>query len=197
MENHTKNPNADPINNYQITIPEMSTLMMNLRKEDKRNLGMMNRFQWIYFVLILFYAGVFILNPDKDLMFRERISGGCYVIGFFLFTLIFRKYYKEYKAVDYSAPLLELLKQAVKRYSIRFKMILLALIPVFFIDAGLTLSAFPRVIPDAPLKSILWIQGVFLLAITLSILAGLWIWKIRSKPIRDEALDMLKDLQNG
>ena len=112
-------------------------LILKLKNEDARNLRISKNFQWIYWILIPIYAGFFILNPDDELNLLSRISGACYVVSFIIFAFIFRKSVKEYKAIDYSLPTLEMMKQAVKRYHLWQPRLLWALLSVLFIDAGL------------------------------------------------------------
>ncbi|HAM98441.1 MAG TPA: hypothetical protein DCQ26_07495 [Marinilabiliales bacterium] len=169
-------------------------LILKLKNEDARNLRISKNFQWIYWILIPIYAGFFILNPDDELNLLSRISGACYVVSFIIFAFIFRKSVKEYKAIDYSLPTLEMMKQAVKRYHLWQPRLLWALLSVLFIDAGLIFSGIEFVDAASFLNRFLWIQATFLPAIGISFGIGVLIWSKRQKPLRDQALRIIKEL---
>ena len=105
-----------------------------------------------------------------------------------IFALFFGKYYEEYKYVDYSLPTIQMLKQAAYRYQPfqnRQVWIVLALI---FIDLALTF--------DWMETTPVWeIQATFIGLITFSILIGIIIWYFKYKPLRDDALRLISELE--
>lgn len=172
----------------------LNTLMEKLKSEDARNLQISKKFQWMYWVLIPIYTGFFILNPDKELGLMSRITGFCYVVSFFIFAFIFRKSVKEYKAIDYALPTLEMMKQAANRYHIWQPRLLWVLLAILFIDAGLSLSAGQHMQDGSFWSNILWIQVAFLPAMGLSFSIGVLIWRMRQKPLRDQARAIIREL---
>jgi hypothetical protein len=176
---------------------DMEALLSNLKKEDLRIEKMLSGLKWMYVVLVIAYSLMFIANPDPDLGWSTRISGVCYVLAFIYLAILFRKYVADQQNTDYSVPLVEMLSKAAERHGMQYRRIWALLPPLFLIDAGISLSIgfqhhFSAV---EPLHRILIVQAVYIPVILVSYLAGYLIWYKRQKPIRDEALKMLKKIQ--
>lgn len=183
-------------NNSTNSIIDMDALIVNLKNEDSRNLKLMRNMKWMYFILIFVYSLLMVVNPDSDLNLHHRISGICYVLAFAYFALIFRKFHKEYSTIDYSLPIFEMLTKAVKRHKMTVSNFLLALPPVLLINIGVSLTEFYRPSSIDPLNRVLIFQAILIPIIVISGYIGYLIWKKRQKPLRDGALQMLKDLEN-
>lgn len=174
----------------------MDTLVINLKNEDSRNLRLMKNFKWIYFVMIIVYTLLLVVNPDPELDIYHRISGLCYVVSFVFFWLIFRKYHKEYSEIDYSLPLFDMLTKAAERYKMGYKNFLLVIPPILLIDVGLTISFTDHLGSTEFINKILFIQAIYIPVICISGFIGYMIWKKRQKPLRDGALQLLKELKS-
>jgi hypothetical protein len=175
---------------------EINSLIRRLQKEDTRNLLVFKRFQWILLVFVIFYSFIFIANPFEDIGLPVRITGICYVIGFLFFGLIFRKYYQEYKSIDYSLPVSEMLQKAAERYNFRYKKTWVTIFPLLLIDAGITISFFQRLSALEPWQRIGLVQMIYIPTLTISFLIGVLFWYKRQKPLRDAALKLLDELRN-
>ena len=174
----------------------IDSLVVNLKKEDLRNLNLMKSFKWIYLVMIIAYALLMVVNPDPDLKLHTRISGICYVVAFGIFMLIFRKYHKEYSEIDYTVPVLEMLSKAAKRYKFRWKSILICLPSIILIDIGVVLSDF-FINPEIDWSSIVIFQLIYFGLMTTSGFVGYIIWRTRQKPLYDGAMQLLKELEGN
>jgi len=188
----TNNTNLEP--NYHAS-NDLDNLMHRMKSEDARNLRISKSFQWMYWIMIPIYAGLMIFNPDKELTILNRISGFFYVLSFVVFAIIFRQNTKEYKQVDYSLPTLEMMKKAVRRYQVWHPRLFLVLLALLLMDIGLTISFFPRLGGESGLMNIVWFQITYFSVMTISFLIGLQIWRTRQKPIRDQALAIVKELE--
>ena len=104
-----KTNNIDPI--------DMNSLISGLRAEDTRNVRISKVLQWVYFIFVPFYLIVFNIPMGEEITLKERIGGLCYALAFLIFALIFRNMHKEYNSVDYALPTIDVMKQAVKRYT--------------------------------------------------------------------------------
>jgi hypothetical protein len=181
-------------NNEPNNFIDMDALLLNLKNEDSRNLKLMKNFKWMYFGMIIFYSLLMIVNPDPELELHHRISGLCYVISFVFFWLIFRKYHKEFSQIDYSLPSSEMLAKAADRYKMKVKNYLLLIPPLVLMDIGLTISFTYRLSSIELINKILLIQAIFIPIMLISGFIGYMVWRKRQKPLRDGALQMLKDL---
>ena len=192
-ENNSRNlisNNEHELNNFI----DMDTLLANLRNEDKRTLRTMKNMRWLYIVMIAIYTLLMVVNPDPELQLHHRISGLCYVLSFAIFVLIFKKYYKEFSSIDYSLSSSEMFAKAAERYKLNLKRYLLVIPPLLLIDAGLTISEYYRWTSIDPLIRILITQAVYLGVILIACFIGYLIWRKRQKPLREGALQMLKEL---
>lgn len=167
----------------------LDSLTSRLRKEDKNYATLMKVVQVIYLAFIPIYA---VLTTSEYVDSKEKnvlISGACAIAGFIVFIVLFRVYYKDYKYVDYSLPTLQLLKKAVYRYQPFQWRALWVLLALVLMDFGLTLSWLDEGI------SIAHSQAFFGGAILLGLIIGLVWWYIKYKPLRDDALKLLKELE--
>jgi len=182
--------------NTKVNGADINKLVQRLKKEDTRNLQTFKRFQWMFLVLVILYSFIFIFNPFEELEWIYRLTGICFVSAFIIFGLIFRKYYREYKSIDYTLPVIEMLKKAADRYSLQYKKLWITIFPVLLIDAGVTISFFQRLSNYAPWERIGLVQLLYIPTMIISALIGIWIWYKRQKPLRDGALKLLEELEN-
>lgn len=186
--------NKEMLNNSNGDKAELNRLVQRLQKEDTRNLLTLKRFQWIFIGLISFYSIVFILNPLAGFELRYRLTGICYVLAFVIFGLIFRKYYREFKSIDYSLPVSDMLQKAAERYSFRNKNTWWVIPPLLLIDAGLTITLFHRITGFTTWERIGLVQLLYIPIMIIAFLFGVRNWYKRQKPLRDAALELLDEL---
>lgn len=189
-----------PENKSQISdnenLIDMEALLSNLKKEDLRIEKMLSGLKWMYVVLVIAYSLMFIANPDPDMGWSTRISGICYVLAFIYLAILFRKYVKDQKNTDYSLPIVEMLTRAADRHGMQYRRLWALIPPLLMIDAGISLSiGFQHHFSTVqPLERILIVQAFYIPVILISYFVGYLIWRKRQKPIRDEALKMLKKI---
>lgn len=174
----------------------IDSLVVNLKKEDLKNLNLMKIFKWIYLVMIIAYTLLMVVNPDSDLKLHNRISGICYVVGFGIFMLIFRKYHKEYSEIDYTVPVVEMLSKATKRYKFRWKSIVITLPSLILIDIGVVLSSYFDT-PEIDWYRVFYFQLFYFTLMFISGFIGYLIWKKKQKPLYEGAMQLLKELEGN
>jgi len=173
----------------------MDSLIRSVKSEDARNLRISKSFLWIYIVLAIVYTGLIVINPDPELKLIDRISGTCYIASMVVFAWIFRAGLKEYKSIDYSLPLIEMLRKVAKRYQLRARKFLILSIPILLMDAGLTLSFYEDLLPMEPINRVLIIQVIYIPVMTISGFIGYLVWRRKQKPLRDNALMLIEELE--
>ena len=119
----------------------------------------------------------------------DLIAGFCLALAFLIFALVFGSYQKEYKSVDYSLPILLMLKQAAERYHPFRKKSILALLAILLIYANLSLRSQSEFSTFS--------QIIFCLVVILAILIGLVIWYFKYKPLRDNALANIAEIEGN
>ena len=169
----------------------LDKLVGKLQLEDRRNLMIMRNFQWFMWIMAPLYLLIFIAAPFGEVNRYERIGGICFSLAFLFFAFIFRKYKKVYSQVDYGLPTFKMLTLAVKRYNLHFSRIAMTLIPVLIIDLGMFFMSFPY----DRFQDIIHFQVIYLGLIVVAIIAGMAIWRIREKPLRDAAKSLLSELE--
>ncbi len=192
MENneikHKKENDKNETNNYI----DMSTLISKLKAEDSTNLQLSKMFKWVYIALIVIYAIILLVNYEKDLL--NLFSDLSFIISFILFAIIFVYNEKEYKKIDYSLPLVQMLKKGADRYKLTLPRNLVVFLPVLIMDIGLTLNFYDEPFGGTSFNRVLIVQAIYLPVMFLSGYIGFKVWKKKQKPLRDEALKMLKEL---
>ncbi|HKJ43336.1 MAG TPA: hypothetical protein VKA27_14660 [Sunxiuqinia sp.] len=174
----------------------MNDLLNKLKKEDQFLLRLYKGIQILYWILIPVYTMFFVFAPDKELTLIERFGGGCAVIAFIIFVIIFRKRIKEQKSVDYSLPSVQMLEHAAERYKIWKPEIKWALLAVLITDVGMVLLSYDEMKGLSPIMRILQIQYIFIPMIIVAILVGIFWWYKKHKPLRDHALELLEELKS-
>jgi len=174
---------------------DINGLIPGLEKEDRRNVRVMRNFQWLMWIMIPVYFGLLVVNPDKDLTWNYRAGGACYVLAFLAFALVFRVYIKEYKMVDYGLPTTVMLRKAIERYQLFHPKKLFVLIPVALVDAGLIFFSLNHDSADDSI-SILTSQILYWGGMLLGASIGVLIWRKKQKPLRDAALELLREIES-
>jgi len=167
----------------------LGRLVSKLKKEDANYSRILKSVQVVYWLLI----PVMIVLTIRDFMDTKNtamlISGVCFVLGLFIIVIGFRKLYKEYKWVDYSLPVVQMLKKAIKRYTPFQKGTSGVYIGVLLIDVGLTLERMDR-------ESIWETQVFFLGAVGIGAVIGLIWWYFQYKPLQDESKRLLREIES-
>ena len=185
-------------NESNTTQPHLNDLIHQLRKEDERNKKSTNRFKIFYFVFGAVYALVFIFHYvfDEDNTWTDSLSGLFYVLAWVTFALLFRKANKEYSQIDYSLPTIEMLRKAAQRYKLFQPRLIIALAAVLLINIASSLNKVVIPMTQDAISDIIQFQIIFAIAISVSFIIGLVVWHKRQKPIRKNALTLIKELEN-
>ncbi len=189
----------DMNNNLNHTIeslPNLELFTSKLKKEDEYNLKISKTFFRIYIGFIGFYFIIMIVNLFFDRGLIHVLSQILFILSFVAFVLIFRDNLKIFKKIDYSLPLAEMLNAVVKRYHLKLGYLLILLIPIVLMDGGLTLSFYEDLESLSPLNRVLIVQAFYIPVMAISALIGILIWRHKQKPLRDKALELLKELEN-
>lgn len=168
----------------------LDALVHRLKTEDAQYARIVKNLQVIYwiFIPVLSVVALFSFMESNDII--QLIGDLCFIISFLIFALFFRRFYKEYKYVNYSLPTIRMLKEAAYRYKpfqLKSAWLLIALL---FIDVGLCLNRslnFP----------VLKVQLYFICVVIVSAIIGLIIWRYKYKPLRDDALFLIKEIEGA
>ena len=190
--------NNNSTSNQGITNPEnnLDSLINELKEKDEKIRNTLRNFSILLTILIFFYFGLMVINPDKGLTIYQRISGVCYVTAFIAGAVMFRNEYIKLSAKNYSSPILTILKEQTEKlrfFSKRFfKMLLLPVI----ISIGLSIAP-PRYIPtDWPqMKIILFLQFVFWTVMIIAGVIGYFVTRKKNQPFLDSINAIIKDLE--
>jgi len=178
-------------NNQEIDIEKLAK---DLEKEDTRYLALTSSFKWIMWVLAPVYFIIFLIGIIVDRPEIDKIGFLFFSLGFLSFALLFKSLHREYKAVDYGVPTLEMLRKAASRYALWQPKTYLTIIPVLLCALGFSFTAqrgFP--FEDQSMRILVGF-GSILLLLSCSALVGYFIWRKRQKPLRDKALAILQEM---
>lgn len=167
----------------------MPEIVNRLRDKDQNYAKLSKRFQYVYFAFIPIYVIMIIAHLIQGEPLQYTLSGVFYLLGMLSFAFIFRYYSKHYNTINYAEPTLIMLKKAAKRYKPFQRITLVVLIPLVFINLGLTLSS----LEDH--TSILTIQLFFWGALSFGLIGGIILWYVKYKPMRDDILKLIADLE--
>jgi hypothetical protein len=173
--------------NGKMMNPYLNDLISKLRNEDERYARISKSFLIVYWALIPIYLVLITRDVIVKGSIEDIASSLCFLFGMIAFAFLFSTYYKEYKSVDYAQSTLIMLKKAVRRYTPFYGMGWMAFLGVLLINIGLSLRSLFE-------SDLVTIQIVFWGAMIAAVLIGLSIWWVRYKPIRDEALRLVREL---
>ena len=175
---------------------KMESLIEKLKSKDIEYKKALKFLQILFFILLIIYAGLFIVNPDPDLTINHRIAGGLYVAAFAIFAIYFRRNYKRYKTINYFDPVKKVLESTVERYSFWHKETWWTSIGFICLDVASIFVA-QRYFPEgwSLLKNIIVVQLIFAISAGVGFILGLSKWKKENRPIRDAARTLLKELE--
>jgi len=166
----------------------LDQLVGKLQKEDNRYANICKGLQIVYWIFIPFYTVSAISHYMDSGDINDLLGGLFYVIGFIIIAVFFGNYHKEYKYVDYSLPTLKMLKDAAYRYQPVQLKSLWVLLGFLFIYAG--------VISDSKLDNSFMEGQVFLLGgVLVGLFIGLIVWYFKYKPLRDNALRLIAEIE--
>nr|WP_321451645.1 hypothetical protein [uncultured Carboxylicivirga sp.] len=182
-------------NNSNINI---SDLTFKLKNEDQRNNKIAQRFKILYFTFGILYALVFIFHYifDEENTWMDSLSGLSYVMAWLSFALLFRKANKDYSHIDYSLPTITMLQKAAKRYKLFQPRQIPAIGAALLVDIASCLNKLVIPLTQESINDILIFQLIFFPALIIGFAAGVLIWYKRHKPIRDNALALIKELES-
>ncbi|MBE0650418.1 MAG: hypothetical protein IH595_06225 [Bacteroidales bacterium] len=176
------------INNSEEKLP-LEQLVSKLKDEDIKYSKLSKSLLYIYVVLIGFYAIATLLLFIFERHSNQFYGAICYLVSFIIFAILFRQYYKEYKSVDYSLPTIQMLKQAAYRYKPFQWRLLWLLLVIGIIDAGFTLTV--------DFHFSFWTTQMFILGVfALAFVIGIIYWRVRYKPLRDNVLHLIKEIES-
>lgn len=187
------------INSKETNSIDIKELTARLNKEDRFNEKITKRMSYFYIgfgtLYFLVYVGHAIFD-STNFSLTDSLSGASYIIAFTMFAILFKYSNKEYREVNYALPTIQMLNKAAKRYKLFNIKLPLAIIAALFIDAGMTLNHIELPLNKAVISDIIESQTMFFSAIGIGVIAGITIWYIRQKPIRDNVLTLIKELEN-
>ena len=166
----------------------LDQLVGKLQKEDNRYANICKGLQIVYWIFIPFFTVSAIRHYMDSGDINELISGLFHVIGFVIIAVFFGNYHKEYKYVDYSLPTLKMLKDAAYRYQpVQLKSLWVLLGLLFIYTAEISKSKLDNSFME---------EQVFLLGgVLLGLFIGLIVWYFKYKPLRDNALRLIAEIE--
>lgn len=167
---------------------DLQNLMSRLKKSDEHYSQLSKRLQIFYFILV----PVYLLMLGRDIATgsetHEIIGSLFFLSGMVVFALIFRSFSKSYRDVDYSLPTLQMLEKAVVRYTPFYNKFGAAMLAIAFVGGGLFFRS--------PSGESPWgILIAFGVALLMGMGVGLAIWWVKYKPLRDDALEIIKKIK--
>lgn len=181
----------------EIKYMDTDALIEKMQKQDSQFRTVTKALQIVFFVFIFLYAGFFIFNPILDMStIYHKLTGGCYVLAFMLFTYYFRKSYKKYKEVNYFEPVKTVLEDAEKRYRFWQQKSLSVILGMILIGAGTFIIFYMAFMNKYTFIQIfIGVLSIYFFVIGLSILIAYFAWVKESKPIWLSVKKLLKELQ--
>jgi hypothetical protein len=172
-------------------------LINRTKAEDQKGSKTLRSVYILYVVLSVFYTLLFVANPDPDLTRYDRIAGLLYVLAFTAGALFFRKEFRMLNRMDYTLPLITLIRGAEVRYRFFGYKWWYLLFIVTLIGAGLSFSFRnpARLTMFSETEKLFFVQAVYWSVIFLSALLGYFHWKKRSYPVWRDAKKLLEELE--
>lgn len=197
MKNNETTNYKQEINCQKMDTEIINNLIVSLKQTDK---GQNRKLRLVYF--LFFIAGLlFIIATGLKISLNninQLIIANLFVIALIIIALLLRnKYVNAYK-IDYTLPLLNVLKKAEHRY--RFWNNEWIFIVVLIMLINMVVSIVFNLIPFSdqwtPLRLTILAQLIYLPLLGLVFLLEWTSWKKHQKPLWKKTLQMIKELEN-
>lgn len=187
---NTKAPKL-PVSNNKTT--DMKEFIEELKANDIRNAKANKRFNSIYIIVVIFYILLFIVNPDKGLVWQERLIGLCIIGALLVFVYYFKNAKKAFQVQYLVKPTILFLQDAEKRYQFWNKKNLILIPPMLLIDLAASFTFFTNYYPNekSMLFAIIISQVLFLIICFSSLWIGEKTWKKRNGSIYENIVILL------
>jgi hypothetical protein len=193
MNNNTDNTNGITAGS------NLESLIRKLKDEDSRNAKMLHRIYIMYIVIVVLFSGMYILNPDPDLGFYQRLTGAIYIFAFTMMAYVIRKYYSLLRKVDYTQSVYQVFKNAEERYCFwETKRMVFTGVFILLIDIAVSMVFNGRYLPDR----LTWIEKTlivqaFYIPVTAASFAFGWLqWRKTKKPVLEKIKAVIDELEN-
>ncbi len=166
----------------------LDQLVGKLHKEDNNYASLCKILKLVYWILIPIYTimGAIYYISTKDI--NDLLAGFLFVGSLLIFALILGNFQKEFNTVDYSLPTLRMLKNAANRYRpIRAKS-LWAFVAFFMMGGGFYFSTLFN-------EYTVRFKSYFFILFFASIITSTIIWFFKYKPLRDNALRLITEIE--
>jgi hypothetical protein len=173
---------------------DLEQFVKGLKKEDSRYLGLTKSFKMIMWVLAPLYFLIFVLGMIIDHPEIDKFGFLFFSLGFLAFALLFNSLYNEYKSIDYGVSTIEMLRNVVNRYALWQTKTYLTIIPSLLCAIGFSFSAQKGFPFEDQTMRILVGFGSILFILICSGFVGYLIWRKRQKPLRDKALELIREM---
>ena len=173
---------------------DLEQFVKGLKKEDSYSLGLTKSFKMIMWVLAPLYFLIFVLGMIIDHPEIDKFGFLFFSLGFLAFALLFNSLYNEYKSIDYGVSTIEMLRNVVNRYSLWQTKTYLTIIPSLLCAIGFSFSAQKGFPFEDQTMRILVGFGSILFVLCCSGFVGYLIWRKRQKPLRDKALELIREM---
>jgi len=194
MNNNTDNTNGITAGS------NLESLIRKLKEEDSRNVKMLHRIYIMYIVIAVLFSGMYILNPDPDLGFYQRLTGAIYILAFTMMTFVIRKNYSILRQVDYTQSVYHVFKKASERY--RFwetKRMVFTAVFILLIDIAVSMVFNGRYLSESLtwIEKTLIVQAFYIPVIAASFTIGWLQWRKTKKPVLEKINSVIKDLEGA
>jgi hypothetical protein len=178
----------------------LESLIRKLKDEDTTQAKMIRRIYIMYITIIVLFSGMYILNPDPDLGFYQRLTGAVFLIGFTMMTFAIRKSLRLLRQVDYTQSVYQVFIKAAERY--RFwetKRMVFTIIFILIIDISISMVFNGRYLPDTLtwIEKTLIVQAFYIPLMAASFTFGWMQWRKTKKPILGKIEELLLELEEG
>ncbi len=178
------------------SIANIDDFVFKMKSEDANNLRIAKTLYVLYVGGIFLYGGLFIRSLVSHNGFLDALSWFLMMLAFVDFAYIFWLSKSIYKKVDYSVSVVAMLKQAKERYKLWHPMLILAAVGFYLVVFGASITMTSDLSPTWTIWERLGAGTLFLTPVFLiSFFFGWRRWKKRSKPIRDYAVEALRDVE--
>jgi hypothetical protein len=184
--------------NGHISETSLESLILKLKEQESLQAKELRRVYILYICIIVFFTGMYILNPDPYLGFYQRLTGAILIFAFSMMAYVLRRYYSLLRKVDYTQSVYQVFKKAAERY--RFwetKRMAITAVFIILIDIALSMMFNGRYLPASLtwIEKTLIVQAFYIPILAVSFAIGWLQWRKKKKPVLDRIMESLKELE--
>jgi len=173
------------------------SLMNQIKKSNQRQIKVIKGLLYIMPIAAVVMVLLLLVNPDPDLTFSHRLTGGFIVCAFILYMPFAYKWYMLLKATEMGLPMRKFLEISEMRHRFWHKDSWMIIPYAFLLAGALNSTIMGRYWPNewSTILGFVLVNVIFILFVGYAYWHNYRVWKRDKRPLHSEILRFQKEME--